>query len=192
MAATTAELNSIPKEAFSACFQQWRHSWGSVWSPNGTTLRVIRCPTLQVSQFLYPGQRSDTFLTDHVYPYHDQRVRLELGDHAQRMDLCHRVKEHPELLSVTVIGDEASFTRDGINNLRNVHTWSHRKNRKCFQCGRQGHLACDCMSRRSRENPRNYSKNKGFGTQNAAFRRGLRPEICVTLYCIISGKQKAA
>jgi len=30
-------------------------------------LRVIRCPTLQVSQFLFPGQRSDTFLTDHVY-----------------------------------------------------------------------------------------------------------------------------
>ena len=22
--------------------------------------------------------------------------------------------------------DEASFTRDGINNLRNVHTWAHR------------------------------------------------------------------
>jgi hypothetical protein len=38
-----------------------------VWSPKGTTLRVIRCPTLQVSQFLFPGQRSDTFLTDHVY-----------------------------------------------------------------------------------------------------------------------------
>jgi hypothetical protein len=39
----------------------------SVWSPKGTTLRVIRCPTLQVRQFPFPGQRSDTFLTDHVY-----------------------------------------------------------------------------------------------------------------------------
>ena len=37
-----------------------------MWSPKGTTWRVIRCPTLQVSQFLFPGQRSDTFLTDHV------------------------------------------------------------------------------------------------------------------------------
>ncbi|XP_037499989.2 protein GVQW3-like [Rhipicephalus sanguineus] len=27
MAATTAELNSIPKEAFSECFQQWEHRW---------------------------------------------------------------------------------------------------------------------------------------------------------------------
>ena len=40
-----------------------------MWSLKGTTLRVIRCPTLQVSQFLFPGQRSDTFLTDHVYIY---------------------------------------------------------------------------------------------------------------------------
>ena len=38
-----------------------------MWSPKGTTLRVIRRPTLQVSQFLFPGQRSDTFLTDHVH-----------------------------------------------------------------------------------------------------------------------------
>ena len=38
-----------------------------MWSPKGTTLRVIRCPTLQVSQFPFPGQRSDTFLTDHVF-----------------------------------------------------------------------------------------------------------------------------
>jgi len=38
-----------------------------VWSPKGTTLRVVRCPTLQVSQFLFLGQRSDTFLTDHIY-----------------------------------------------------------------------------------------------------------------------------
>ena len=36
------------------------------------------------------------------------------------------------------------------------------------------------------------ARPKGFGTQNVAFRRGLRPEICRTLYCIISGKQKAA
>ena len=35
------------------------------------------------------------------YPYHDQRVQhLEPGDHAQRMDLCHWVNAHPELLNV--------------------------------------------------------------------------------------------
>ncbi len=57
---------------------------------------------------------------------HDQRVQhLEPGDHAQRMDLCHWIKAHPKLLSDSLFTDEASFTWDGINNLRNVHTWSH-------------------------------------------------------------------
>ena len=27
MTAMTAELNTIPKEAFSECFQQWQHHW---------------------------------------------------------------------------------------------------------------------------------------------------------------------
>ena len=61
-----------------------------------------------------------------LYPYHDQRVQhLETGDHAQRMDLCNWINAHPELLSVILFSDEASFTRDGVNNSRNVHTWSH-------------------------------------------------------------------
>ena len=35
------------------------------------------------------------------------------------------IKAHPELLSVIFFSDKASFTRDGVNNLRNVHMWSH-------------------------------------------------------------------
>jgi len=67
-----------------------------------------------------------TLHEEDLYPYHDQRVQhLEPGNHAQRMDLCHWIKAHPELLSVILFSDEASFTRDGVNNLRNVHTWSH-------------------------------------------------------------------
>ena len=67
-----------------------------------------------------------TLHEEDLYPYHDQRVQhLEPSDHAQRMDLCHRIKAHPELLSVILFSDEASFTRDGVNNLWNVHTWSH-------------------------------------------------------------------
>ena len=61
-----------------------------------------------------------------LYPYHDQRVEhLEPGDHAQHFDLCHCITAHPELLSAILFTDEASFTRDGINNSRNVHMWSH-------------------------------------------------------------------
>jgi len=39
------------------------------------------------------------------------------------MDLCQWIKAHPELLSVILFSDEASFNRDGVNNLPNVHTW---------------------------------------------------------------------
>ena len=67
-----------------------------------------------------------TLHEEDLYPYHDQMVQhLKPGDHAQRMDLCHWMTAHPELLSVILFTDEASFTRDGINNSRNVHTWSH-------------------------------------------------------------------
>jgi len=65
--------------------------------------------------------RTQVGLTLHeedLYPYNDLRVQhLEPGDHAQRMDLCHWIKAHPELLSVILFSDEASFTRDDVNNL---------------------------------------------------------------------------
>ena len=71
-------------------------------------------------------QVSRTLHEEDLYPYHDQRVlHLEPGDNAQRFDLCHWITAHPELLSVILFSDEVSFTRDGINNSRNVHTWSH-------------------------------------------------------------------
>ena len=67
-----------------------------------------------------------TLHEEDLYRYHDQRVQhLEPGDHAQRLDLCHWITAHPELLSVVLFTDEASFTRDGINISRNVRTWSH-------------------------------------------------------------------
>ena len=63
----------------------------------------------------------------YLYPYHDQRVQhLEPGDHAKRMVLCYWVNAHPELLNQILFTDEASFTRDGIYNLRNIQTWAHR------------------------------------------------------------------
>jgi hypothetical protein len=67
-----------------------------------------------------------TLHEDDLHPYHDHRVQhLEPGDHAQRMDLCHWIPAHPQLLSVILFTDEASLTRDGINISRNLHTWSN-------------------------------------------------------------------
>jgi len=67
-----------------------------------------------------------TLHEEELNPYHDQRVQhLEPGDRAQHMDLYHWIKAHPELLSVILFTDEASFTREVINNSLNLHTWSH-------------------------------------------------------------------
>jgi len=41
------------------------------------------------------------------------------------MDLCHWITAHPQLLIIILFTNEASFTRDGINNSRNLHMWSH-------------------------------------------------------------------
>jgi len=58
-----------------------------------------------------------TLHKENLHPYHDHRLQhLEPGDPAQRMDLCHWITAHPQLLSVILFTDEASFTRDGINN----------------------------------------------------------------------------
>ena len=66
-----------------------------------------------------------TLHEEDFYPYHDQPVQhLQPGDHAERMDFCRWIQAHPELLGVILFTDEASFTRDGVNNSRNVHTWS--------------------------------------------------------------------
>jgi len=67
-----------------------------------------------------------TLHEEDLHPYHDHREQHpEPEDPAQRMDLCHWITAHPELLSVILFTDEVSFTRDGINNSRNSHTWSH-------------------------------------------------------------------
>ena len=39
-------------------------------------------------------------LHEHFYPYHDQPVHLEAGDHAKRMNFCRWIQAHPELLGV--------------------------------------------------------------------------------------------
>jgi len=89
-------------------------------SPYLSTRRMASC--IGVSRM----QVCRTLREEDLYPYHDQRVQhLEPGDHAQRMDLCRWITAHPELLSIILFTDEVSFTQDGINNSRNVHTWSH-------------------------------------------------------------------
>jgi len=52
---------------------------------------------------------------EYLYPYHYQRIQhLERGDHDRRMDLCHWIKAHPEVLSVILFSVEKTFTQDGL------------------------------------------------------------------------------
>ena len=68
-----------------------------------------------------------TLHEEDLYPYHDQSVQhLEPGDYAQFTNLCRWITAHPELLSVVLFTDEASFTWDGINISRNMHMFSYK------------------------------------------------------------------
>jgi hypothetical protein len=58
-------------------------------------------------------------------PYHERRFHLDPGDFAQHVGLFHWIAPHPQLSSVILFMDEKSFTRDGKNNERNLHMWSH-------------------------------------------------------------------
>jgi len=62
-----------------------------------------------------------------LYPFHLQMVQcLEEGDEAGRLDLCRWIIANRRLIPFILFTDEASFTRDDINNTHNSHRWSHK------------------------------------------------------------------
>jgi hypothetical protein len=40
----TAQMNTIPKEAFQKCFWQWKHQWAKCVEAQGASLKGIRVP----------------------------------------------------------------------------------------------------------------------------------------------------
>jgi len=42
-----------------------------------------------------------------------------------RLEFCHWLHNNRHLLPLILFTDEATFTRNGINNTRNSHRWSH-------------------------------------------------------------------
>lgn len=64
---------------------------------------------------------------DGLYPYHTQRVQHLLpDDSAHRVRYCQWLQNNLEVIPRILFTDEAQFTRDGINNTRNSHTWAHQ------------------------------------------------------------------
>lgn len=60
-----------------------------------------------------------------LYPYHVQRVQhLQPEDYAKRIEFCRWINNNHRIVSRILFTDEATFTRDGINNTRNSHVWS--------------------------------------------------------------------
>ena len=65
------------------------------------------------------GLRATIVLRDEFLSWKVLRDARSMGTAA----LDHRSR-YPELLGVILFTDEATFTRDSVNNSRNVHTWS--------------------------------------------------------------------
>ena len=82
-------------------------------SPTTRTRRIFTCISV-------PHTRVGRTLRQHgLYPFHLQMVqRLEEGDESRRLDLCRWVTANRRLIPFILFTDEASFTRDGINNTR--------------------------------------------------------------------------
>ena len=60
-----------------------------------------------------------TLHEDGLYPFHPQPVEnLHTGDSAMCLEFCHWLHTNRQLLPLILFTDEATFTRNGINNTR--------------------------------------------------------------------------
>lgn len=59
------------------------------------------------------------------YPFHKQKVQhLQPGDGPLRLEFCNFLNINNQLYKRILFTDEAQFTRDGVNNLHNEHSWA--------------------------------------------------------------------
>lgn len=77
-----------------------------------------------------------------LYPYHLQRVQaLQPGDNLPRLVfsqwLIDKCAHSPDFLSNIIFTDEASFSKDGINNFHNRHVWNEENPHAVFESGSQ-------------------------------------------------------
>lgn len=65
-----------------------------------------------------------------LYPYHKQRVQALLPrDFPVRLEFCqwflHKISNNPRFTSTVLFTDEANFSRNGIMNVHNTHSWDY-------------------------------------------------------------------
>ena len=98
-----------------------------IW--HSVTLLLVREDFKHVSVF-HEKRVWRTLHEDDLYPLHTQPVQnLHPGYSATRLEFCHWLHANRQLLPLILITDEATFTRNGINNIRNSHRWSHENPR---------------------------------------------------------------
>jgi hypothetical protein len=66
-----------------------------------------------------------TMHEDSLYPPHTLGAKPHPGDSATYLEPCHWLRTNHQLLPLKPFTDEATFTYNGINNIRNSHWWSH-------------------------------------------------------------------
>ena len=92
---------------------------------------VQRSPTTSTRRLSAPTGVSRrrvwrTLHEDGLYLFHPQPVQnLPPRDRAVRLEFCHCLHTNRQLLPLILFTDEATFTRNAINNTRNSHRWSH-------------------------------------------------------------------
>ena len=88
-------------------------------TPSTSSRRIsnqIRVPHVRVWQTLH---------AQGLYPFHCQRVQhLHIGDEVSRLQFCRFINSNLNLIPLILFTDEATFSRNGINNTRNTHRWS--------------------------------------------------------------------
>jgi hypothetical protein len=92
-----------------------------------TWLKKIRVVAYRVGVSPYTVWR--TLKEQGLHPYHIQLVQgLKLEDLPKRVRFCEwlleKYEEGPQFIERLLTTDEATFTRDGIFNVRNTHIWS--------------------------------------------------------------------
>lgn len=137
----------VPSRAvFSRTFQRFRETGSSYHNRRGAprvvnidgiedVLNMVRdnpgTSTRRISLQLGLSQNFvwRTLHTNEFHPYHYQRVQaLEPGDAERRLQFCrwilNKFADDPNFVRNIIWTDEATFTRDGINNHHNKHLWS--------------------------------------------------------------------
>lgn len=88
-------------------------------SPGVSTRRLSR--RLGVSQSMVWM----TLNKNNFYPFHQQKVQhLHPGDGPLRLQFCNFLNRNQQLYKRILFTDEAQFTRDGVNNSHNEHSWA--------------------------------------------------------------------